>query len=657
MKKFLLHLFVICSAMIALRGALFAHDDVLFVSQPVLVAQVGQLYEYHAQAISQRGDPITYELRHSPSGMTIHPQTGLVLWTPAQTGTFRVRIRAEAGDDSPTGGGHADQEYTLRVLNGRPSALRGIVRNTTGQGIANVRLRLFEEGSNHFLFNAFSDSAGRYSFPVINAGTYLLRAQPRDNTIYASQWYDRARRIQDATPITAPESTTVIINVTLLLRDSINVLFNLSGNVSDTSNAPIRQARVSIFRARHNGDLDNSGLNFEGLDSHHRDQELETRVLTDSNGNYRVRLRPRRYIIMAEKEGYDQQLWDHKSTALDADRLNLTSDTTGIDFDLRRQQAATGSIAGRISAAGDTNGVRAHVIGFHRSTPNGNFSGFIREAQTDSLGRYALPQLRSGYYIVLAVPQGEFLPTFYDTTGGTINLSRAFPVPVTNSLVNNINIRVFPDTVTGMNRVRGVATAGAVPLAGTIVYAVSTVDDAVVGAAISEKNGAYTLVGIAPGSYRLDVVKAGYTQSVAPLVSVTQIGTTPTTVLQSVLLISTPTGVGERGTPVEFALEQNYPNPFNPTTKIRYQIPVEDPTRREVRGQRSEVGRVTLKVFDVLGRDVATLVNEELKPGSYEATFDARDLSSGVYFYRLSVRTPSGSAGSFVQTRKMIVLQ
>ena len=581
--------------------------------------------------------------------MTIHPQTGLVLWTPAQTGTFRVRIRAEAGDDSPTDGGHADQEYTLRVLNGRPSSLRGIVRNTTGQGIANVRLRLFEEGSNHFLFNAFSDSAGRYSFPVINAGTYLLRAQPRDNSIYASQWYDRARRIQDATPITVPESSTVIINVTLLLRDSINVLLNLSGNVSDTSNAPIRQARVSIFRARHNGDLDNSGLNFEGLDSHHRDQELEAAVLTDSSGNYRVRLRPRRYIIMAEKEGYDQQFWDHKSTALDADRLNLIRDTTGIDFDLRRQQAATGSIAGRISAAGDTNGVRAHVIGFHRSTPNGNFSGFIREAQTDSLGRYALPQLRSGYYIVLAVPQGEFLPTFYDTTGGTINLSRAFPVPVTNSLVNNINIRVFPDTVTGMNRVRGVATAvydlveGAVPLAGTIVYAVSTDDNAVVGAAVSERNGTYTLVGIAPGSYFLNAVKPGYTQSAAPSVSVTQIGTLPTTVLQSVLLISTPTGVGERGTPVEFALEQNYPNPFNPTTEIRYQIP-------EVRSQRSEVSHVTLKVYDVLGREVATLVNEELKAGSYEKTFSAEGLSSGVYFYKLK-------SGNLSETRKMLLMK
>jgi hypothetical protein len=88
-------------------------------------------------------------------------------------------------------------------------------------------------------------------------------------------------------------------------------------------------------------------------------------------------------------------------------------------------------------------------------------------------------------------------------------------------------------------------------------------------------------------------------------------------------------------------LAQNYPNPFNPTTTIRFQIP-------DVGGQRSEVIRVTLKVFDLLGREVATLVNENLRAGSYETTFDAAGLASGVYFYKLHV-------GSFSATRKMIL--
>jgi photosystem II stability/assembly factor-like uncharacterized protein len=88
--------------------------------------------------------------------------------------------------------------------------------------------------------------------------------------------------------------------------------------------------------------------------------------------------------------------------------------------------------------------------------------------------------------------------------------------------------------------------------------------------------------------------------------------------------------------PKEFSLEQNYPNPFNPTTEIRFQM--------------SEVGHVTLKVYDVLGREVATLVNESLNSGRYRTTFDANRLASGVYFYRLE---SSGSS----QTKQMLLLK
>ncbi len=80
---------------------------------------------------------------------------------------------------------------------------------------------------------------------------------------------------------------------------------------------------------------------------------------------------------------------------------------------------------------------------------------------------------------------------------------------------------------------------------------------------------------------------------------------------------------------------QNYPNPFNPGTVIGYRLP--------------ENCAVRLIVFDILGREVATLVNEKQVPGNYEVTFEAKNLPSGVYFYRLI-------ADDFVQTRKLVVL-
>ena len=83
----------------------------------------------------------------------------------------------------------------------------------------------------------------------------------------------------------------------------------------------------------------------------------------------------------------------------------------------------------------------------------------------------------------------------------------------------------------------------------------------------------------------------------------------------------TLTGTGNSETPVSFKLSQNYPNPFNPTTKISYALP--------------KSGLVTLRVYDVLGREVATLVNEVKNAGSYTVDFSASNFTSGVYFYKL----------------------
>jgi hypothetical protein len=96
--------------------------------------------------------------------------------------------------------------------------------------------------------------------------------------------------------------------------------------------------------------------------------------------------------------------------------------------------------------------------------------------------------------------------------------------------------------------------------------------------------------------------------------------------------------------PNAFSLEQNYPNPFNPSTKIRFTIP------SVIASETKQSQLVTLKVYDVLGNEVATLVNEEKPAGSYEVDFNAARLSSGIYFYKLQ-------AGSFIETRKMILLR
>jgi len=99
--------------------------------------------------------------------------------------------------------------------------------------------------------------------------------------------------------------------------------------------------------------------------------------------------------------------------------------------------------------------------------------------------------------------------------------------------------------------------------------------------------------------------------------------------------------------PDKYFLEQNYPNPFNPSTTIRYAIPL--------LGGDERGGFITMKVYDVLGNEVANLINEEKPVGSYAVDFDASKLSSGIYFYRLQVYPAEGGVVKFVETRKMIL--
>ncbi len=106
-----------------------------------------------------------------------------------------------------------------------------------------------------------------------------------------------------------------------------------------------------------------------------------------------------------------------------------------------------------------------------------------------------------------------------------------------------------------------------------------------------------------------------------------------------------PTGVQEAmDVPKTFALDQNYPNPFNPTTTIRFQLP--------------SPGKVTLSVYDILGKLVATVVDENLAAGYYDRRFDATSLASGVYFYRLQVTAPENAQRrSYVETRRMVLIR
>jgi hypothetical protein len=104
----------------------------------------------------------------------------------------------------------------------------------------------------------------------------------------------------------------------------------------------------------------------------------------------------------------------------------------------------------------------------------------------------------------------------------------------------------------------------------------------------------------------------------------------------SITSVTTLVGGASALQPTQYSLEQNYPNPFNPSTMIRYTLPVS--------------GRVAVRVYNILGQVVATLVDGTQNAGTYDVSFSASALSSGVYFYRIE-------SGSFEAVKKMMLLK
>jgi len=137
---------------------------------------------------------------------------------------------------------------------------------------------------------------------------------------------------------------------------------------------------------------------------------------------------------------------------------------------------------------------------------------------------------------------------------------------------------------------------------------------------------------IAPGNWIVQDIIPSQT------IDLTLLGIAPFTILgREIKLTDELVSVqNEKGVPTSAFLEQNYPNPFNPTTTIMYSIP--------------EISKVSLTLFNLLGQEIITLVNDEKPAGNYSVNLNAVNLSSGVYFYRLK-------AGNFVETKKMILLK
>jgi hypothetical protein len=367
---------------------------------------------------------------------------------------------------------------------------------------------------------------------------------------------------------------------------------------------------------------------------------------TDSLGHYRARVvSGRSYIAMASMMGYLPEFFDNKSNPAEADIIVVSGDTSGIDFSLSLDPLYQNSISGMVRDSLGT-GVPSRVILFpiqHHPTPN---TGHIRFGHTDSLGVYAIANVRTGNYFVLALPYSNYAPAFYKANVcGVHHWMDADSVLISGN-ITGIDICVREITSPGMARLGGrVQSQSGIGIPGVSLIAADA-QGSVVGVGITDNTGNYTIDALPSGQVALYAGREGY-NTAQGAVNIPP-GTYTVDNVNFVLLSSGALSVGpEPIVPAKFSLGQNYPNPFNPTTLITYDLPANSV--------------VSLKVFNLLGQEIATLVEREVGAGRQTAAWDGRDsagkmISSGIYFYRLKA-APVVGGKEFSQIRKMVLLR
>ena len=382
-------------------------------------------------------------------------------------------------------------------------------------------------------------------------------------------------------------------------------------------------------------------------------------AITNSAGFYSKSLPEGNYTVGAEKEGYYVVFHDSTYDPFFAEFVEIDSGTTRtIDFNLLAIEDTIFSVSGQIIDS--TTGINANKgiiivrTGTHVPTPKANansvfldtldaFAGFIKPDGTFKV----YTQFPDYYY--LQAYSNYLLPGFFNEEGNASVFWQNADSVFINQSVTDKSISLVQDSSYGNGSISGFITfsnsrQNESDYEGITILAKNVNNGALYSYNFGKELGDYKVTNIPYGTYELIAQKIGLDNAESQTITIDPIVNQITGININFVISNLER---EALLPDEFILYQNYPNPFNPSTKIKFWI--------------ADFGFVNLKVYDVLGNEVATLVNEEKSAGTYEIEFNSssptngglsgiKKLSSGIYFYQLKV-------GSIIQTKKMILLK
>jgi Secretion system C-terminal sorting domain/Carboxypeptidase regulatory-like domain len=475
----------------------------------------------------------------------------------------------------------------------------GKVELDSGQPFYNAVIWL-QNIINNNTYLARTDNNGNYSIAV-DSGSYYLDADVnyvQGNMLTRQRLYYKDQQSFDYADIIIFSNDTSGINFVFPTL----TLGSISGTIRDAATQqPLSNVSIAI----------NS---IESIDS--------TFIETDQKGNYSIQAFEGSYILYAYEQGYFFDYYKDVNNSFDATRVVITKDSsnaTGIDFNLTKPVPGSNSISGAVFGTTDPEGFEVYAIPANGEDWVGT--------RTSSNGGFSIVNLTNGKYVLLFYKEG-YKSQYYGDSLNTINLTGD---------TNVSNIFVIMEKLNAIGgEIDGAVTSNSnLPLSGTLLTAVNSSGDTV-STSISDHSGNYRIPALPNGGYIIIANKIGYEKVTYPQKVEVNLSSSP--IVNGINISITTTSIDDNhgSLPKAFVLSQNYPNPFNPTTTIKYEIP--------------KAIFVSIKIYDLLGREVATLVNNERLAGKYEVKFDGSKLSSGIYFYRMQ-------AGGFIDSKKLILLK
>lgn len=602
------------------------------------IAVVGVEYQY--QVPVPAGAISTFKLTKAPAGMSIDSLTGLVKWTPTAKGYFSVEVRITTSSRKSS-----SYSWTIQVVNFL-GVVNGVVKNENNELLKGILISLYKKTDKSAIptyinqLSAYTDSVGAYRIVVADSGKFYIQARSGPsplvmspfitNVDYMPVWYIDSPTMDGATPVLVKDATPITANF-ILKKYQRPVPVFISGTVTDLNGKPIAGATVvaSLMPSPVSSSVSAVTASFQesefGLFC-----DVGGKEKTDSLGRYKLTaMTGSSYVVASYKTGFILQYYNSKSNVLEADKLTLKGDATGINFKLSALPIATAKVSGAVVDSTGTFVVARVILYPITPTQKNTLSPtqVARTINTDSLGIFSFNAVTNGSYKLQVVPLGKYLPAYFKANDcGVRNAKFADTIIVKeNQNVGGLVVCVKKIIAQGGGSIKGfVRNSQGSGLSGVVVIAESQ-NSCSYG--ITENDGSYEIADLDPGTYTVTTDKVGY----APSVSTTSmidyaIGEFNS---QADFIVTeqmtTSVEISTNDLPESFSLYCNYPNPFNPSTQIGFTLPSD--------------GNATMRVFNILGQVVATLVDGYMTAGKHWITFEpGNTLSSGVYVYELKYK-------------------